>query len=141
MVSIRLQRIGRKKLPHFRLIVQDKQKDPWDKSLEILGSIDPRTKEISLKKDRIEYWLSVGAQPTNTVRNLLIEQGIIKGEKAKTINISKKRTAKKEGDKTEEKVEEAKEDKPESKEEVKEEKKEEVEQPKKEEKTKEKKAE
>jgi len=134
MVSIRLQRIGRKKLPHFRLIVQDKQKDPWDKSLEILGSMDPRTKEISLKKERIEYWLSVGAQPTNTVHNLLIEQGIIKGEKVKTITISKKRAAKKEGKKeektkedpkTEDKVEEKKEDKPEKEEKV-EETKEEV---------------
>jgi small subunit ribosomal protein S16 len=133
MVSIRLQRIGRKKLPHFRLIVQDKHKDPWDKSLEILGSMDPRTKEISLKKERIEYWLSVGAQPTDTVNNLLIEKGIIKGEKAKTINISKKRAAKKEGKKeekteeapkTEEKVEEKKEDKPEKEEKVEEVKKE-----------------
>lgn len=108
MVSIRLQRIGRKKLPHFRLIVQDKQKDPWDKSLEILGSMNPRTKEVSLKKERIEYWLSVGAQCTNTVNNLLIEQGIIKGKKAKTITISKKRAAKKEGKKEDEKPEETK---------------------------------
>ena len=147
MVSIRLQRIGRKKLPHFRLIVQDKQKDPWDKSLEILGSMNPRTKEIKLNKERIEYWLSKGAQPTNTVHNLLIEQGIIKGEKVKTMTVSKKRLAKKEGGKEEEKTEEApakeeskeevKEDKPEA-EEKKDEPKEEE---KKEEKTEEKKAE
>lgn len=94
MVKLKLQRIGRKKTPHFRLIVQESSKDPWDKSNEILGWINPRSKEKELKKERIEYWLSVGAQPTDTVQNLLINEGIIKGDKSKTINISKKRAEK-----------------------------------------------
>ncbi|MFH1456943.1 MAG: 30S ribosomal protein S16 [Patescibacteria group bacterium] len=95
MVSIRLQRIGRKKMPHFRLIAQDKQKDPTDRSLEILGSINPRTKEVVLKEDKIKAWLDKGAQPTATVHNLLIDKGIIKAKKVKTISLSKKRLAKK----------------------------------------------
>jgi len=96
MVSIRLQRIGRKKMPHFRLIAQDKQKNPNDKSLEILGSINPRTKEINLKEENIKTWLAKGAQPTNSAHNLLVDKGIIKADKKKTISISKKRLAKKE---------------------------------------------
>jgi small subunit ribosomal protein S16 len=95
MVILRLQRIGRKKSPHFRLIAQDKKKDQWDKSIEILGWKNPRSKEKSLKKDRIEYWLSVGAQCTDTVHNWLINEGIIKEDKKrKSIKISKKRKEK-----------------------------------------------
>ena len=97
MVALRLQRIGKKKQPHFRLIAQEKTKDPWDKSLEILGWINPRTKEKKIKKERVEYWLSVGAQPTDTVHNLLVNEGILKAEKVKTFKISKKRKEKKEG--------------------------------------------
>ena len=94
MVKLKLQRIGRKKTPHFRIIVQESSKDPWDKTNEILGWINPRSKEKDIKKERVEYWLSVGAQPTDTVRNLLINEGIIKGDKAKTVKISKKRAEK-----------------------------------------------
>jgi small subunit ribosomal protein S16 len=94
MVSIRLQRIGRKKQPYFRVVAQDKTKDPWDKSLEILGSLNPRTKEVTLNADRIKYWLSVGAQPTARLHNLFIDEKIIEGDKQKTIVITKKRAAK-----------------------------------------------
>lgn len=104
MVKIKLQRIGRKKLPFFRLIAQEESKDPWDRSNEILGWVNPHTKEKELKKERIQYWLAQGAQATNSVHNLLINAGILQGEKKKAFKISKKRLAKKEGkeDKTEE---------------------------------------
>jgi len=127
MVTLRFQRIGRKKQPYFRLIAQDKRKDQWDKSLEILGSRNPRTKEVELNKERIEYWLSVGAQPTNSVHNLLVTQGIIKGDKAKSVTISNKRAEKIAAKKGEDKPEEAaKEEKKEEIDETKEEKTEEV---------------
>ncbi|MFC1622417.1 30S ribosomal protein S16 [Patescibacteria group bacterium] len=99
MVILRLQRIGRKKEPHFRLIAQDKKKDQWDKSIEILGWLNPRSKEKTLKKERVEYWLSVGAQCTDRVHNWLIDEGILKQDKRNTIKISKKRKSKKEGKK------------------------------------------
>ena len=112
MLKLRLQRIGRKKEPHFRLIAQDSKKDPWDKSVEILGWLNPRSKEKELKKDRIEYWLSVGAQVTDSVYNLLVNDGLIKGEKKKTFKISKKRKAKiEEKNKKDEPVEEKPEEK------------------------------
>lgn len=102
MVTLRLQRIGRSKEPHFRLIAQDKRKDQWDKSIEILGWLNPRTKAKDLKKDRIEYWLSVGAQPSDTVNNLLINEGMLKGDKRRIVKVSKKRKEKLSGGKKEE---------------------------------------
>lgn len=99
MVRLKLQRIGKKKEPHFRLIVQEKSKDPHDRSVEILGWLNPRTKEKELQKDRIKYWLSVGAQPTDSVHNLLVSEGLLQADKKKTFKISKKRKAKMEGKK------------------------------------------
>lgn len=96
MLTIRLQRIGKTKRPVYRLIVSDKHKDTQAGSLEILGQYDPiqKNKVINFKADRIEYWLSVGAQTSNTVHNLLVNAGIIKGEKAPVVHFTKKRTTK-----------------------------------------------
>ncbi|MCK4744465.1 30S ribosomal protein S16 [Candidatus Parcubacteria bacterium] len=111
MLSIRLTRVGKKKQPIYRVVVLDKRKDPWGKSLEILGNYNPRTKPstINLKIERIKYWLSVGAQPSATVYNILIDQKIIDGKKVKTVTISKKRADKKTEAKKEEKPAEKKE--------------------------------
>ena len=101
MVILRLQRIGKKKAPHFRLIAQEKTKDPQSRSLEILGWLNPKTKERQIKKERVGYWLSVGAQCTDTVHNLLVDEGILKEGKRKTFKISKKRLERKENKKAE----------------------------------------
>lgn len=96
MLSIRLTRVGKKKQPVYRVIVLDKRKDPWGKSLEILGNYNPRTKPatVNLKIERIKYWIGVGAQPSVTVHNLLINQKIIKDKKIRATTISKKRADK-----------------------------------------------
>lgn len=94
MLSIRFQRTGKKKSPHYRMVVTEKTRDPWGKHTDIIGHYNPRTKEAVLKEDRVQHWLSVGAQPTNSVRNMLINQGLMKGDKAKAVLISKKRQAK-----------------------------------------------
>ncbi|MBT6254078.1 30S ribosomal protein S16 [Candidatus Uhrbacteria bacterium] len=97
MLSIRLSRIGKKKQPIYRVIVTEKRRDPYGKFLEILGNYDPRStdKKLTLKEDRVSHWLSVGAQPSDTVKNLLIREGLIKSDKkAKAVAISKKRQAK-----------------------------------------------
>ena len=91
---MRLSKIGKKGRPEFRLIVVDKQKDPWGKAVEILGSSNPRTKENSFNLDRIKYWLSKGAQPTATVNNLLVDLKLVTGKKQSITNISKKRAEK-----------------------------------------------
>lgn len=93
---IRLQRIGRKKSPSYRFIVSEKTKDTQAGSLEILGQYDPtkNPKLIDLKEERIQYWISVGAQPSNAVRNLLINAGLLTTKKGKAVKISDKRQAK-----------------------------------------------
>ncbi len=97
MLSIRLSRVGRTHAPIYRVVVMEKSRDPKARNLEILGQYNPRTtpKVIDLKEDRIQYWLSVGAKPSATVENLLINAGIMKKKKkAKSIRISDKRKAK-----------------------------------------------
>ncbi|MBP7005828.1 30S ribosomal protein S16 [Patescibacteria group bacterium] len=96
MLTIRLSRIGKKKQPSYRFIVSEKGRDPWGKSLEILGSyntlVNPAA--ITLDKERVQYWLSKGAQTSDTVHNILVDQGILKEEKIKFVKISTKRKAK-----------------------------------------------
>lgn len=93
MLHIRLTRIGKKKQPEYRLIVCEKARDPWGRALEILGHYNPRTNPVTvtLKSDRITHWISNGAQCSDTVWNLLVDQGVVKGEKRKSIKLSKKR--------------------------------------------------
>ncbi len=94
MLKLRLARVGKRKKPFYRLMVSDNSKDMYGDHLENLGNYNPHNKEITLKEDRIKYWLSVGAQTSDTVHNLLVKQGIIKEDKVKPISISKKRQTK-----------------------------------------------
>ncbi|MFH1838444.1 MAG: 30S ribosomal protein S16 [Candidatus Kuenenbacteria bacterium] len=97
MLMIRLSRVGKKKQPSYRLIVSDKTKDPWGKSLEFLGHYNPRTNPatINLEAERIKYWISKGAQTSATIHNLLVSQKIIKGSKVKADSKKKKKEEKK----------------------------------------------
>ena len=83
MLRIRLTRIGKKNAPVFRVVLTEKTAPPKGKFLEILGSYDPRLKKTTLNKERILHWLSKGAKASDTVFNLMISQGVIKGEKIK----------------------------------------------------------
>jgi small subunit ribosomal protein S16 len=94
MLKIRLSRIGKKNKPMYRLTISENARDPYGKALEILGSYNPYTKELDVKKDRIEHWIQKGAQLTPTTNNLLIENKVIKGDKQSSSKISKKRQAK-----------------------------------------------
>ena len=94
MLAIRFSRTGKKKQPYYRIIVNEKTKDPWGDYLENLGVYNPRTKAADLKADRIKYWLAKGAQPSATVWNLLVSKGIVEGKKKKVTKISQKRAAK-----------------------------------------------
>jgi small subunit ribosomal protein S16 len=98
MLMIRLSRFGKKKQPTYRLVISEKSKDPWGDHLEILGNYNPRTNPntVVLKRDRIEYWLSKGAQCSATVHNILVNEGVIKGEKRKVVNDAKAQKKRKE---------------------------------------------
>lgn len=93
MLTIRLIRTGKKNAPSFRIVLLEKKSPPKSgKFLEILGNYNSRSKEINLKKERIEYWLSQGVQTSETVHNLLVKEGVIKGPKIKKkIKIKKKK--------------------------------------------------
>jgi len=96
---IRLSRLGKRKQPSYRLIISEKHKDPWGDYLELLGNYNPRSKELNIKEERIKYWLSKGAQCSNTVYNLLIKNGLISdSKKKKVVKITKKRKTKKEAE-------------------------------------------
>ena len=89
MVRLRLKRFGRTHTPFYRLNAID-QRSPRDgKPIEELGYFDPAEKDlekgVSLKADRIRYWLGVGAQPSETVRDLLAKQGILDKKTGKAI--------------------------------------------------------
>ncbi len=79
-VKIRLRREGRKKTPMYRIVVADSRAPRDGRFVEIIGQYQPRIAEnaINLKLDRVNYWLSVGAQPTDTVRSLLRKAGVLK---------------------------------------------------------------
>ncbi len=96
MLSIRLSRTGKRKQPYYRLVIQDKRHDPWSSAIENLGTYNPHTDPptANLKVERVQYWLSQGAQASETVHNILVNAGVIKGEKAKAVTISKKRQEK-----------------------------------------------
>ena len=83
MLTIRLTRVGKKKQPSYRIVVQEKKHDPWGTSLEILGNYNPRTKALVAKADRIKHWIALGAKPSATVNNLFITNKLIEGEKMK----------------------------------------------------------
>ncbi|MCB0271589.1 MAG: 30S ribosomal protein S16 [Bdellovibrionales bacterium] len=73
MVTIRLTRKGMKKAPQYRVVVADSRYKRDGRYLENVGFFDPKEPKAlgNLKKDRIEFWLSKGAQPSETVRKLI----------------------------------------------------------------------
>ena len=80
MVRIRLRRGGRKKAPVYRIVVADSQSPRDGKFIEILGQYAPRQGDgaLNLDTERVNHWLDVGAQPTDTVRSLLRKAGVLK---------------------------------------------------------------
>jgi small subunit ribosomal protein S16 len=71
VLAIRLARIGKKKQPFYRIVVLDKRKPRNGRTVEIVGTYDPLKNPalIQLNAERVKYWLSVGAQPSDTVRS------------------------------------------------------------------------
>ncbi len=90
MLKIRLQRTGRKNDPHFRLIVTESTLKPKTSQFaEIVGTYNVKAGIFEAKADRVKHWISVGAQASPTVHNLLITKGVITGKK---INVLPKKS-------------------------------------------------
>ena len=102
-----MQRIGRTNMPSFRIIVAEHTEGPKTGSIvEKVGTYNPKSKEKKLETERIKYWISVGAQPSPTVHNMLVSEKIISGKK---INVLPRKSPPKveEGDKAKAKAETA----------------------------------
>jgi small subunit ribosomal protein S16 len=83
MLTIRLSRVGKKNLPMYRLVVSEKGRDLYGRSLEIVGSYNPHSKDLQVKADRIKHHLANGATMSPTVSNLLVEKKVIEVAKVK----------------------------------------------------------
>ena len=77
-VKIRLARHGAKKRPHYRIVVADSESPRDGRFLENVGTYNPLVDpaEVSLKQERIKYWIDQGAIPTDTVKSLLKKEGL-----------------------------------------------------------------
>lgn len=97
MLKIRLQRVGRKNDPSFRVVLTDsKNAAKSGKFKEILGSYNLKKNEVVFKADRISYWIKNGAQTSDTVHNFLVSQKLIEGKKKNVLSKKTPTKAKKE---------------------------------------------
>ncbi len=94
MLKIRLQRIGRKNDPAFRVVLTDsKNSTKSGRFLEIVGTYNPKAGETKFDTDRIKHWMGKGAQVSDTVHNFLVHQKVLDGKK-KNVLPKKKPTLK-----------------------------------------------
>lgn len=82
MVRIRLRRVGRKKQPYYRIVIAESTSPRDGRFVEVIGHYSPRQAggkgALDVKTDRANYWLDVGASPSDTVRSLLRRAGVLK---------------------------------------------------------------
>jgi small subunit ribosomal protein S16 len=90
MLMIRLQRIGRKNDPAFRVVLTDsKNSTKSGKFLEIVGTYNPKSGERKFVNDRIKHWLSKGARLSDTMHNFLVHDKVIEGKKINVLSKKK----------------------------------------------------
>lgn len=79
-VKLRLLRMGAKKAPFYRIVAADSRAPRDGRFIELLGTYDPRINpaKVTLKEEEVLKWLNNGAQPSDTVKNLLSKEGIMK---------------------------------------------------------------
>lgn len=98
MLTIRLQRTGKKNQADFRIVLADKTAAAKKKFQEILGSYNPRKKTFQVKEERLKYWISQRVQISPTVQNLLISKSLLDGKKVKAFSIPAKERPKETAD-------------------------------------------
>lgn len=87
MLVIRLARVGKKKKAEFRIVVQEKQRDPYGTTVDRVGYYNPQRNPavLTFDKEKVLSWLSKGAQPTATVHNLFVNAGVLQTPKRKIV--------------------------------------------------------
>ena len=81
MLTIRLQRAGRKNQPVFRIVLAEKHKSATKKVVEQLGIYNPRSKDFNVKEERVKYWITQHVQMSPTVHNLFVTKKLVEGAK------------------------------------------------------------
>ena len=82
MLMMRLKRVGRKNNPSYRIVVVDKRTSvKSNKTVDLLGSYEPKAGKVTINGVRAKHWLSHGVQPSETVYNMLVSQKLIDGKK------------------------------------------------------------
>jgi len=78
VLMIRLARVGARKQPHYRIVVIEKERARNGRPVEVVGTYNPRTNpaSVELKRERVDYWVSKGAQVSDTVSRLLAKPAI-----------------------------------------------------------------
>ncbi|MBP6889701.1 MAG: 30S ribosomal protein S16 [Candidatus Moranbacteria bacterium] len=89
MLTIRFNRVGKKNQVSFRIALQEKTQAPGKRHIEMLGSYDPHKKGSVLKKERILHWMSLGAQLSDSVYNLLVREGVVSAEKKRVVKMKR----------------------------------------------------
>ncbi len=92
---IRLQRHGKKHQPYYRLVVGEKRSKLLGKQIENLGWYDPQKGTNGFDKERISYWMGVGAKLSVTTNNLLVKAKVIEGKKMAAHKKAKKKVEEK----------------------------------------------
>jgi small subunit ribosomal protein S16 len=77
MVKMRLSRQGRKHLPSYKIVIVNAREKRESMFVDYIGSYSPMTKELIVDKNKAQEWLKKGVQPTDTVRRLLIKDGVL----------------------------------------------------------------
>lgn len=86
MLKMRLQRIGHKNEPHFRVVITNQRNGVQSgKFIDIVGAYNPKAGTIDLKKELITEWIAKGVQLSDTVHNFLVTHEVIKGKKISSL--------------------------------------------------------
>ena len=87
MIKLRLRRMGSKRRPSYRVVVTDSRSPRDGRFIETLGYYDPLTDPATVRidNDRAQHWLGVGAQPSDTVRDILRREGLVSAKPAPTV--------------------------------------------------------
>lgn len=87
MIKLRLRRMGSKRRPSYRVVVTDSRSPRDGRFIETLGYYDPLTDPATIRidNDRARHWLGVGAQPTDTVRDILRREGLVSAKPVATV--------------------------------------------------------
>jgi small subunit ribosomal protein S16 len=91
MLTIRLQRSGKRNKPEFRIVLAQKTAAAGKKFLEVLGNYNPRTKAFGVKsEDRLKYWIAQHVELSPTVHNLLVTKNFVSEKKVRAFSVPKK---------------------------------------------------